>query len=205
MEYVIMVVLGLTMMALAVYVYFARPTTITFFVKGATDSNNGFSLVMASRGPAMTVLERYFAAKAGLTPTSLYHHYLSGGAASPPQATPETAPAMGQAVLGEAAPVSTTRDKSNDMTQEQKQSGGEGEAISPAVGVGLRTSRRVCPQDVQRNSEEEQRLEQPKAAAEHEEEIAAVSQAGKEKMRQEAVLTAVEQSIEIQHEAEQGR
>ena len=64
--FVIMVVLGLIMMGLAVFIYFARPTTITFFVKGATDSNNGFSLVMASRGLAMELLGKYFAAKDAL-------------------------------------------------------------------------------------------------------------------------------------------
>ena len=64
--WVIMVVLGLIMMGLAVFIYFARPTTITFFVKGSTNSDNGFSLVIASRGLAMEVLGRYFAAKAAL-------------------------------------------------------------------------------------------------------------------------------------------
>ena len=63
---VIMVMLGLVMMGLAVFIYFARPTTITFFVKGATDSNNGFSLVMASHGLAMELLGNYFAAKDAL-------------------------------------------------------------------------------------------------------------------------------------------
>ena len=65
-EYVFMVILGLVMMGLAVFIYFARPTTITFFVKGATDSNNGFSLVMASHGLAMELLGNYFAAKDAL-------------------------------------------------------------------------------------------------------------------------------------------
>ena len=68
-DFVIMVVLGLIMMGLAVYIYFARPTTITFFVKGSTNSDNGFSLVIASRGLAMEVLGRYFAAKAALNAT----------------------------------------------------------------------------------------------------------------------------------------
>ena len=63
---VIMVVLGLIMMGLAVFIYFARPTTVTFLVEGATDSNNGFSLVMASRGLAMELLGKYFAAKDAL-------------------------------------------------------------------------------------------------------------------------------------------
>ena len=66
---VIMVLLGLMMMGLAVFIYFARPTTITFFVKGSTNSDNGFSLVIASRGLAMEVLGRYFAAKAALNAT----------------------------------------------------------------------------------------------------------------------------------------
>ena len=64
--WVIMVVLGLIMMGLAVSIYSARPITITFSVKGSTNSDSGFSLVMASRGLAMEVLGRYFTAKNAL-------------------------------------------------------------------------------------------------------------------------------------------
>ena len=63
---IIMMLMGLMMMGLAVWIYFARrPTTITFFVKGATDSNNGFSLIL-SPILAMKLQHMYFAAKTSL-------------------------------------------------------------------------------------------------------------------------------------------
>jgi hypothetical protein len=77
--------IGFSLMGLAVWIFMRRPTAINFFVKGSTDSNNGFSITVANRGAAIGLLGRFFDAKACTTSVgSPVANVLAAGPSPPP-------------------------------------------------------------------------------------------------------------------------
>jgi hypothetical protein len=84
-EAVIPAFIGFSLMGLAVWIFMRRPTAINFFVKGSTDSDNGFSITVANRGAAIGLLGRFFAAKAFTTSVgSPVANVLAAGPSQPP-------------------------------------------------------------------------------------------------------------------------